>query len=44
MSARDRVLARSVSGPVGRTAAFVIDLAVVLWRIARREHARPPGR
>lgn len=44
MSARDRALARTVSGPVGRTVAFVGDLAVVLWRLARREEPRPLDR
>ncbi|HEU4801815.1 MAG TPA: hypothetical protein VFS73_01420 [Solirubrobacterales bacterium] len=44
MSARDRVLARTVSGPIGRGVAFVGDLAVVLWRAIRGEPARPLDR
>jgi len=44
MSARDRTLARTVSGPLGRTVAFAADLAAVLWRLLRREPDRPLGR
>jgi len=44
VSARDRAFARTVSGPVGRTVAFVGDLTAVLWRIARREEPRPLDR
>jgi hypothetical protein len=42
LSARDRALARTVSGPVGRTIALVADLGVVLWRLLRREPADRP--
>jgi hypothetical protein len=44
LSARDRALARTVSGPVGRGVAFVADFAVVLWRAIRREPAGPLDR
>jgi hypothetical protein len=42
LSARDRALARTVSGPVGRTTAFVADLGAVLWRLLRRKPADRP--
>jgi hypothetical protein len=44
MSALDRVLARTVSGPAGRGVAFVLDLGSVLRRAIRGEPAGPPSR
>ncbi len=39
MSGADRLRAWLVTGPVGRGAAFALDLAVALWRTAlRRRH------
>jgi hypothetical protein len=41
MSARDRTLARTVSGPLGRGVAFVADLAAaLLGALRRRRHDR----
>jgi hypothetical protein len=37
LSPKDRFLAWIVTGPVGRGAAFVADLAVLAWRSLRRK-------
>jgi len=42
VSTRDRFLAWLVTGPLGRLAAFVADLAVYWWRWARGRLS--PGR
>lgn len=34
--ARDRLLAWLVTGPLGRGAAFALDLSTLLYRLARR--------
>ena len=44
VSAVDRALARTVSGPAGRGVAFACDLAAVLWRVILRRPAGPPSR
>ena len=44
MSAADRALARTVSGPAGRGLAFACDLAAVLVRVIARRPAGPPAR
>lgn len=44
MSAVDRALARTVSGPAGRGFAFACDLAAVLLRVVARRPAGPPSR
>jgi uncharacterized protein len=43
LTVRDRVLAWVVTGPVGRLAAFVADLAVYWWQCARRRLAGTRG-
>jgi uncharacterized protein len=43
LSLRDRVFAWIVTGPVGRLAAFVADLATYWWESARRRLASAPG-
>jgi len=42
MSARDRVLARTVSGPLGRGLAFALDFAAALWTGLRDRPTRLP--
>ncbi|MFN8113944.1 MAG: hypothetical protein U0R51_12200 [Solirubrobacterales bacterium] len=44
MSAADRALARTVSGPIGRGLAFALDLAAVLARVVGRRPPGPPSR
>jgi hypothetical protein len=44
VSARDRALARAVSGPLGRGIAFAADLAAALLGALRRRLARRLGR
>jgi hypothetical protein len=40
LTLRDRFLSWLVTGPLGRGAAFVLDLAALAWRSLRR---RTPG-
>jgi hypothetical protein len=42
LSRRDRVLARAVSGPLGRTVAFATDLGALLWRRLRGRTTAEP--
>jgi hypothetical protein len=44
VSAADRALARTVSGPLGRGLAFAFDVAAVLLRVIGRRPAGPPSR
>jgi hypothetical protein len=44
VSAVDRALARTVSGPAGRGLAFACDLAAVLLRLIARRPTGPPSR
>jgi hypothetical protein len=44
VSAADRALARTVSGPAGRGLAFACDLIAVLLRLIARRPAGPPAR
>jgi hypothetical protein len=44
LTLRDRFLSWLVTGPLGRGAAFVLDLAALAWRTVRRREGGWGGR